>query len=157
MDWTALAALGQLVSAVAVLVTLVYLARQVRQSNRQDLLSAFRHTYDSLNGWAVSVVESGEIADIVLRGRQSYASLTDNERFRFDHIHMGLLNIVESHYYQVQKTAMDDEYRRWAMENLGALIRGYLDHPGAREFWISVQQYYDPGIRKLVADNMGPA
>lgn len=157
MDWTALAALGQLISAVAVLVTLVYLARQVRQSNRQDLLSAFRHTYDSLNDWAVMVVGSEQVADIILRGRQSYGSLSDAERFRFDHVHMVFLNIIESHYYQVQKTAMDDEYRRWAMENLAALIRGYLDHPGAREFWGSVRQYYEPGIRKLIADNTGPA
>ena len=92
MNWTALGALGQLAAAVAVLITLVYLAQQVRQSNRQNLLSAFRHTYDSLNEWALAVAESGEVAAIVLRGRQSYNDLGDIERFRFDHVHFAFLN-----------------------------------------------------------------
>lgn len=157
MDWTALGALGELAAAVAVLITLVYLARQVRQSNRQNLLGAFQHTYYSLNGWALSVAESGEIPAIILRGRQSYEDLSDIERFRFDHVHFVLLNIVESHYYQVQKTAMDDEYRRWAMDNLAVLVRGYLEYPGARVFWKNVQQYYQPEIRKLIADSLGDA
>ena len=153
MDWNAAAAVGQIVSAAAVLITLVYLAKQVRQLNRQDMLNAFRHTYDSLNDWAFAVLESSEIASLILKGRQSYQSLNETERFRFDHAHMVFLNIVEAHYYQVQKTAMEDEYRRWAMENLATLVRGYLDHPGTREFWSNAQQYYEPGIRKLIAEN----
>jgi len=157
MNWTALGALGELAAAVAVLVTLVYLARQVRQSNRQNLLGAFQHTYDSLNEWALSIVGSGEIPEIILRGRQSYEDLNDIERLRFDHVHFVLLNIIESHYYQVQKTAMDDDYRRWAMENLVVLVRGYLEYPGAREFWRNVQQYYRPEIRKLISGSLGDA
>jgi len=157
MDWTALGALGELAAAVAVLITLVYLARQVRQSNRQNLLSAYRHTYDSLNEWALSVVESGEIPAIILRGRQSYRDLDDIERLRFDHVHFVFLNIIESHYYQVQKTAMDDEYRRWALENIAVLVGGYLRYPGAREFWASVRQYYQPEIQKLITDSIGDA
>lgn len=155
MDWTAVGAVGQLAATVAVLITLVYLARQVRQSNRQDLLSAYRHTYDSLNEWATCLVESEQVSALVLRGRASYAALSDTERLRFDHVHLVLLNIIESHYYQVQQTALDEGYRQWAMENLAVLVRGYLDFPGVQEFWRNVQQYYEPGIRELVAKNTG--
>lgn len=155
MNWTAVGAVGELLAAAAVLVTLVYLARQVRQSNRQDMLNAYRHTYDSLNDWAMSLVQSEEISAVTLRGRQSYGGLSETERFRFDHVHMVLLNIIEAHYYQVQRTAMDEAYRRWAMENLDALVRGYLDFPGVREFWKGVQPFYEPAIRELVARNLG--
>jgi hypothetical protein len=155
VDWNAIAAIGQLAGAAAVLITLIYLARQVRQANRQGLLDAFRHSYDSLNDWALSVVESEEVASIILRGRQSYAGLGDTDRLRFDHIHLMFLNIIESHYFQVQKTAMDEAYRRWAIENLTALVRGYLDFPGFHEFWAQVQQFYDPAIRRLIAKNTG--
>jgi hypothetical protein len=155
MDWNALAAAGQLVSALAVLITLVYLARQVRQLNRQDLLNAYRHTYDSLNEWAFSISATNETSDLILRGRQSYGSLSEPERFRFDHLHLVLLNNIESHFYQVQKTSMDEAYRRWAIENVKALVRGYLDHPGTREFWRNAEQYYEPGIRKLIEETMG--
>jgi hypothetical protein len=66
MNWNAPSATGQLAPAVAVLVTLIYMARQLRQANRQSLLSAFQHTYDSLNEWALSVVQSGDVAAIIL-------------------------------------------------------------------------------------------
>lgn len=155
MDWTALSAIGQIVSAALVLVTLIYLARQVTQSNRQGLLDAFRHTYDSLNQWAYAVAGSEENSGIIMRGRKAYGALSEADRFRFDHLHMVFLNIVEAHFYQVQKTAMDEAYRKQAMENLAALVRGYLDHPGTLEFWAAAKQYYEPGIHQLVAENTG--
>ena len=157
MDWTALGALGQLAAAVAVLITLIYLAQQVRQSNRQDLLSAFRHTYDSLNEWALSVIGSGEVPAIILRGRGSYKGLSDVDRLRSDHIPFVFLNIPEPHFYQVQKTAMDDDYRKWAKDNLAVLVHGYFNYPGTRDFCSNVQQYYQPEIRKLIADSVGDA
>lgn len=47
---------------LAILITLMNLARQVRQSNRQNMLSAFQHSHDSLNERALSFVQSGENA-----------------------------------------------------------------------------------------------
>jgi hypothetical protein len=157
MNWTAIAAIGQLAAAAAVLVTLVYLARQVRQSNRQAFLSALRHAYDSLNDWGVALFQSEAVSAIVLRGRKSYEGLTDAERFRFDQVHLMFLNIVESHYHQMQQTALDDEYRRWATENLAALVRAYLDFPGTQQFWKHVQAFFEPGVQRLVAENTGDA
>lgn len=42
MDWTAVGAVGELLGAVAVVATLLYLARQVRQSNRIARAEAYR-------------------------------------------------------------------------------------------------------------------
>jgi hypothetical protein len=97
MNRTALGALGELAAAVSVLITLVYVVRQVRQSNRPNLLTAFQHTYDSLNEWALSVAESGDPPAIILRGRQSQKDLSDMDRLRFDHGYFVLRNIVELH------------------------------------------------------------
>ena len=157
MNWDAIAAVGEIAGTIAVLVTLLYLARQIRQSNRQDLLAAFQHTFDSLNGWCTHVSESTDLAPIVLRGRESYESLTDEERFRFDHIHIHLLNIIESHLFQVQKTAMDAEYQAWAIENLEGIVQGYLNHPGTRQFWSNVRHYAPPEVQQLVSANIGDA
>ena len=42
MDWNAVGALGEGLGAVAVVFTLAYLAKQVRQSNRTAKAEAFR-------------------------------------------------------------------------------------------------------------------
>lgn len=74
------------------IITLLYLARQIRQSNRQAMLGAFQHTYDNMSSWCALVSESPDFSPIVLRGR-------------------------ESHLYQVHQTAIDEEYRKWAVES----------------------------------------
>ncbi|MGD8698635.1 MAG: hypothetical protein PVJ43_05055 [Gemmatimonadales bacterium] len=55
MDWTAVGAVGELLGAVAVVATLLYLARQVRQSNRIARAEAYRATMlkaaDMMEDW----------------------------------------------------------------------------------------------------------
>jgi len=155
MTWDAIGALGEIGGAVAVLVTLLYLARQIRQSNRQALLASFQHTFDSLNGWASHVSASADLPPIILRGRQSYESLDDADRFRFDHVHFQLLNMIESHHFQVHQTALDEEYRKWAMDNLAKLAAGYFAFPGTRAFWGQVAEYYPRDVQRLISENLG--
>lgn len=153
MNWDAIAAVGQAVGALAVVVTLAYLARQVRQANRQALLSSFQHTYDSINHFLESTLASGEVADIVVRGRESYEALSAAERLRFDHFHLIVLNIVESHLFQVDRTAdrMEKDYRAWAQENMKAVVQGYLAFPGTRSFWSHVEGFFEPRARTFIS------
>jgi hypothetical protein len=150
MNWDAVGATGEIAGVVAVLITLVYLARQIRQSNKQVLLGSFQNTFDALNGWCAMVSESGDLAPIILLGRDSYGALNDAQRLRFDHVHIQLLNIIESHHFQVHHTAIDEEYRSWAIANLEGNAGGYLGHPGTREFWGTAESFFPPEVRQLV-------
>jgi hypothetical protein len=52
MNWDALGALGEIIGAIAVLVTLLYLAQQDRQSNRFAIASnevAIRNSFSPIN------------------------------------------------------------------------------------------------------------
>ena len=49
MNWDAIGAVGELASAVAVLITLIYLARQVAQSARQQNVESSRATSEEFN------------------------------------------------------------------------------------------------------------
>ncbi len=157
MNWDAIGAIGEIAGVIAVLITLVYLARQIRQANRQSLLGSFQNTFDALNAWCTLVSESSDLAPIILQGRKSYDALDEAERLRFDHVHIQLLNIIESHYFQVQQNAMSDEYRNWAIENLKGIASGYLGYPGTRQFWSAVQHFMPPDVRRLVDSSIGPA
>lgn len=154
MTWGAIGAIGEMAGALAVLITLIYLARQIKESNRQNLLGAFQHWNDTINQWCEQVSESQELTSIILRGRASYHDLTDEEQFRFQHVHAPVLNAIESHYFQVRQTALDPEFRDWTIRNLEAVIQSYLDHPGTRELWKEFEEFYPPEVRTLVADNI---
>lgn len=152
MNWDAVAAAAEIVGAIAVVITLAYLARQVRQANRQDLLGAFQHNYDSTNQFLQSTLTSGDLADIVVQGRDSYESLSPSERLRFDHFHLVVLNIVESHLFQVARTAdgLERDYASWARENMKVVIQGYFGFPGTRTLWMQLEPYFEPSVRVFV-------
>lgn len=149
--------MGEIAGAIAVLITLLYVARQIRQSNRQNLLGAYQHTIDSMNSVCTLASQNPELGAIVLSGRQSYESLDSVERFQFDHFHFHILNIIESHLYQSEQTALDEEYRNWARENLELIVQAYLDFPGTRSFWKNAGQFAPPAVRTLVSASLSEA
>lgn len=157
VDWAALGSIAELAGASAVVLTLLYLAKQVKVSNRHDRLTAYQHSIECLNSWCVSAYGSPEIASLIIRGRHSYHDLNEVERFRFEHVHIHLINIIESHLYQANQTSMDDEdYRQWAITNLELIAQGYLGYPGTRELWSAFKEYVKPEARDLISRSIAP-
>ncbi len=141
--------LGELIAAIATIATLAYLALQIRGANQAPLLGAVQHNYDSLNEFCDAILRSSEVASIVLKGRRAYADLDEIERMRFDHVHLRLLNTVESWHFQIQETATGG-YRKEQLEDIAATVRVYFDHPGVREWWERNDVRFDDAIQDLI-------
>lgn len=153
MNWGAIGAIAEIGGTFAVFVTLVYLAIQVRHSNKQHELESFRHTWDSLNQFCDLLTQSTENASIINRGRKSLSDLTEDEYLVFEHIHLHMLNTIESWHQQVNRTSRPGPYRDEQMENIAGVTRIYIDHPGVREVWRKVKHTFVP-IHQLVEDNL---
>ena len=149
MNWDAIGAVGELVGAAAVVITLIYLSRQIRHANQQGEIEAFRHTWDNLNQICDAFAESKEKADILIRGREDLSSLDPEEELIFEHIHIRLLNTLESWHLQIERTSRPGDYREGQLENLAGIAAGYLGHPGTRELWARIGYYFEP-IQELV-------
>ena len=150
MNWDAIGAIGEVFGALAVIATLLYLARQIRQLAKQNHIASFQHMQDQMNAYLREVSGSEDTAAVVVKGRQSYSGLTDIERLRFEYIQFQLMNIIESHYTQARQTALDDSYREWVDNNLQEIIKGQFSYPGCIEFWNSVEPYFETEVRDLV-------
>lgn len=151
MNWDALGAIGEIVGAGAVVVTLVYLSVQIRYANKQAELETLRHTYDSLNQFCDLLSRSADTASIVNRGRESLSSLNADELLMFEHIHIRLLNNLESWHLQIVRTSRPGPDRDRQLENLSGIASGYLGIPGTRELWGRLGHYFGP-IESLVGD-----
>ncbi len=99
--------------------------------------------------------ESIETAAIINRGRTSLESLDDNERLVFEHIHLRLLNTLESWYLQVTQTSKPGPYRENQIANLEGIVKGYCGHPRTRELWANLRPYFEP-IADLVDCKLSP-
>jgi hypothetical protein len=83
MDLTQLANLGEFIGGVAVLVTLIYLAVQVRQTNKTISASAFHGITGHVLALHSLLLQDREMADLTVRGRSGLENLDEVERLRF--------------------------------------------------------------------------
>jgi hypothetical protein len=142
MNWDAISALAEIGGTIAVLVTLVYLAIQVKHSNEQRKLEAYRHTLDSLNQQLDTLTQSVETISILNRGRTALNKLSVDERVIFELIHIRVLNSIESWYEQQIQATKSGEIRDKQIANLAGVVSWYFAYPGAREIWLSVKHMY---------------
>ncbi|NGP75123.1 hypothetical protein G3570_00650 [Balneolaceae bacterium YR4-1] len=153
MSWEALSVVAQIASTIAVFITLIYIAIQVKIINHQRELNAFRHTYDSLNVFCDKMSQSPEIGSIIHRGRTSLEALDPGEKIVFQHIHLRLLNTLESWYVQVMRTSSRREDKELQIRNIGGLVSYYLNYPGTKDVWNNVKTTFEP-IQELVENNI---
>lgn len=154
MNWDAVAAIGEIVGAGAVLITLVYLAIQIKHLKKQTESTTLDHIIDALNDFAGRIAESDSLASIINRGRASYDSLDDDEKIRFEMIHMFLLNNLESWY--LQQKNLEEVMGEHTFENIESNIRYFCEYPGFREFWEGARPVY-PNLSVLMDKILGNA
>ncbi|HIG41335.1 MAG: hypothetical protein ABGY96_12475 [bacterium] len=144
MNWEALGALAEIVGAAAVVITLLYLAIQVRHSNRQTESDSLRHTWDSGNELINAFSASIEIASIVNRGRESFQNLDPDEQLIFELLHVRVLNLVESWHHQTTQTLKESEFRDTQIENINGVIVWFFSYLGSAEVWNKVRHMFVP-------------
>jgi hypothetical protein len=129
MTWTLseLGALGEVIGAVAVVASLVYLAIQIRQntqameaSRRLALAQTYQMRADALQEMLVHAAESEHIGPIITKlttlgypeDLASLDALTPVERGRFRQWHIAQQTHWDNMFYQYQQGYLDEEYYR---------------------------------------------
>ena len=104
MNWEAIGAIGELIGALAVVITLVFLVLQLRQntravveSNRLERVSALdRHT-DSVGRWRGRLMENQDLARIWLAATKD-EELEEQDRFRLENLWIDFVNTQRANY-----------------------------------------------------------
>ncbi len=107
MNWDAIGAIGEISGAIAVVATLLYLSKQIRQNSRSVEISALRDTTAQWNHWSEMLATSADLADIVAKGNHSYGSLSESESLRYGAFVQSFFDNVESYRALVSKHQVD--------------------------------------------------
>lgn len=99
MSWDAIGTIAEVVGAIAVLITLIYLTVQLRQ-NTQAMKSA---TIDSLNSAMVSNIElfvtDSDLLDLMNKANRN-ETLSDSEEAKYYYLLLMLVRRFEGFYFQ---------------------------------------------------------
>ena len=83
MNWEALGAIGEVVGAAGVIVTLGYLAIQIRQNAQSVRASAFQEAIRDAAQITDELSHDAELTRIWFAGQHDFEALTGEERRRF--------------------------------------------------------------------------
>lgn len=148
MNWDAIGAIGETIGAAAVVVSLLYLAVQIRDQNKQSRLSALHDMSRELRN-VTAIFANEDMTSIFVRANQSYESITEAESVRLIILVTNLFRAWEDAFLENRDGHLDGSM--WE-----ALSRDYLQPMGApsiQHIWKLRKQNYDRDFREYV-DNL---
>ena len=92
MNLNDLANLGQIIGAVAVVISLFYVASQIRQNTNAVRSSTAQTVHEHFAKWYHLVAADDDLSRIVANGLRDYVSLSEQERVRFIATFMAFLS-----------------------------------------------------------------
>jgi hypothetical protein len=137
---------GEFVSGVAVVVSLLYLAAQIRQNTRSLRAQADDDTRNQLFRLNELMLNNREITQLAIAGSTEPKTLDSTDTVRFGYLLMNTFLSIESVYLKSRAGLL--ELERWpAYEvQLADLVR----FPGVRDWWGSADRGFENGFSELV-------
>lgn len=123
--------IGSFLAAVAVIVSLLYLARQLRQNTGQLAVASTQSTLGAIYQNNLFVVDHPDFQRILNKGLKDYKSLDAEERNRFHVFWMTNFIAYQDGYLQFKNSLIESDSWR----PIEAHIFRYSAMPGLQEWW----------------------
>jgi hypothetical protein len=146
MNWDAIGACAEMLAAIGVITSLVYLADQMRQNTVAARRSNARQTTSDNNATLRSIAESGELSAIMIKGFGSLEELNPVERYRFD---IALVQWL----FNAEQTIADHKEGILPESTLVAYksaVPTYLNTPGGVTWWGERSVWFSQEFRETI-------
>lgn len=130
-----LGSIGELIAAIATVLTLVYLAIQVRQNTRALKASTFQSISSELGQNVQPILQTPDMATIWAKGLDAPDTLSADERLKHQAMYMAMFRRLESVFVQTELGSIDREFVAGAELSLLSLLSTQF----AREWWESAK------------------
>jgi hypothetical protein len=133
MDLDTLSKLGEFVGGFFVVISLIYLAYQVRQNTRSLRAENYGRLLDRMSTLQSAISADAELNRIFTVGAEHPGRLTRSERVRFSWALYELIGNGEFMYHQFREGMLPAAvWKRWEVT-----VGWWMSHPGIRAWWTS--------------------
>jgi hypothetical protein len=151
VNWDALGAIAELLGSVAVVVTLIFLLKQLKTNSVMIQNSTAQGAADSIAAWARQLTENPELYRIYRVGLKGDSELSRDERGLFDLILFQAFNSISSIYIQYKNGGCGEE--RWESEM--RVFASNFDTPGGRASWERQKHMLDVNFQTEIEEKFG--
>jgi hypothetical protein len=146
MNWEMFAAIAELLSAVGVILSLVYVGSQVRQNTKMMHAAGMEATIGAANFVREQIVAHADVASLYDRGNKDPVQLTDEERVRYRILVQSILWTSWNSYAQTELTGLDGS----VFDAQKPFIRRVLSTAGGQWVWQGFQDEFEASFRATV-------
>jgi hypothetical protein len=144
--------IGEVVSAIAVVVSLLYLGIQIRQNTRSVRSASFQELLNHIAQVNLRVGENPEVAALYRAANEREFETGSNEELRYRaFVQTTLRHWAHAHIQYKEGTITQDQ---WNMLTTG--LPHVASLPAFKAIWRQVQAGYEPEFRALVSSHSSP-
>jgi hypothetical protein len=153
MSWEPINAISQLISSIAVVFSLLYLALQVHRSTRVAKIAAQDSAATALRDVTKPFMENPELSRIWQVGLENLSTLSREDQARFFHATYQFLKAFETIHFHFAYGLLDSQL--W--EGWRELLRHYLAAPGIAYYWKLRHELFSKRFQQFVKSLEPPA
>lgn len=142
MNWEALGAIANLLAAVGVIATLIYLSIQIRQNTKAVRSSSIQNLVQSFSTTAQAAVENEYIVPLLLKANAGADNLTEEERGRLHFWFIMTFRRFEGVYFQRDLGIVDAE----VIDGFERSHIAILASKSAQAWWANSKEIFNSGF-----------
>ena len=150
MGWDAIGAIAELIGALAVVATLLYLAAQIRQNTTSIRAATFQNIIGSATAFNESLSRDPDLIRIFRAGLADFGSLGEMDAARFHFQLLSLVRRAENFHYQSRMGLLEDD----AWQGLRTSLLELIGSPGARVWWKKNTGLFNPDFGVFVEQHL---
>lgn len=140
MNWDAVGAIGEIVGAVAVIATLIYLTIQIREGTRATRAAAVTDATGAVQAWYMELGRNKEAADLMFDGMANPDAFSKAKQFQFIMLVHSVFLGFQRTYFLSHAGTLDAGLR----DSIGTAIQVVNRQPGIRFYWRQRKAFFQP-------------
>ncbi len=142
--------LTEVLAALAVIISLVFVGLEVRNNTTAVQSSAAQSVHENLSTWYTSIQGDASLMEITTRGMQDYGSINPTEKGQFIAVFMSFLSYTQNAYYKWQEGSLSPElWRSWEF-----VVMNFLSTPGGRAFWAERSYMFADAFQDYISEDL---
>ena len=155
MNWDAIGAIGELIGASAVVISVIYLAVQIRRQTSESRLAATRELSTKRTDFMKMALSDEALLRVYLKALRGYESLEGEERLKAAIMFNVLMRNAEQDFIHKGTGHADDPY----LESVDRVLSQNVSSPGIQEWWSTTSNLFNHNfqthVNRLIAESEG--
>ena len=138
MNWDAIGSIGELIGAIAVVITLIFLTVQLKQNTR-SIRASTRSQHTEAVSNSLATLQNQDFASVMITGFHDQESLSAADKLRFGSFLLRLLRGWEDAYFHWR----DGDYDEGAWRSNRAFMLDMLSISGVNDYFNTRKSWLD--------------